>query len=188
MQLGPGIIDINEDEAGLTPQTLWHDDEQCLLLKAGEYLRKLNDVHDEVVALALLFNDKEDIVNAKAQAESYKKMSEKYQEWRGNQSDLQEFDALVAKYRELRPIAWHWSSKKEKLDELNALEEEIKTVYQDTLPLSTARFSSYEEFPKDLYKVALRPVEYRRKQWWIENLPKSDMIKIALRLKKDGYR
>jgi len=194
----PGFVQINEDEAGLSARTLSQDKEQCLLSAAGEYQKRFSRVKDEIIALALLNHSEEEIKKAKSEAVTCKSSITQYQKWRkgeyqgsmyseSTRSDtLKQFDALVEKYH----ILIENTAILDNLDEKQALETEIRTLWKSTLPESDPR--GYTERPNlDVYKVALRPKQLKRKQWWVENLrnlANRDCIKIALRLKKDGYK
>ena len=187
----PGFVQINEDEAGLSARTLSQDKEQCLLSVAGEYHKIFRRVQNETIALALLQYDEKEIKKAKSEAITCKKLIDQYQEWRDDQhsadrkptDNLKQFDALVEKYHALIENTAILNN----IDEKNALKTEIRTLWRSTLPQSDPR--GYTKTPsQDTYKVALRPEHYRRNIWWVENLPSPDCIKIALRLKKDGYR
>ncbi len=167
-----GFVRITEAEAGIKSRTLWDDPEQCLLSTAGKYKKILDNVKDEETALGVLFTDEDSVKSAKKQARVYMTIMFRYKQWRDDcdPEALKPYDELM-----------------EQIDnekDLNKREALVKKI--------TQRWDSFEEgisrgmISEQVYRAITARKYHKRGQWWPEQLMNSG-VKVALRLKRDGY-
>ena len=185
-----GRTPITPEEAGVKGLVLWQDPEQDLLSAAGKYNNIFREVQDEAVAVALMFTEKESVKKAKREASiAYARLRE-YDDWRSRRSaeDLEKYYALV-KQRNAVPFN-DWEKKGELEKQLKALFDDITTEKPSSSGDARGSFAvGNRSWHPDLFKVTLSPMHWKYKCWWVNNLSIGGAaVKIALRLKKDGYR
>jgi len=186
-----GRTPVTTEEAGLDLLVLWKDPEQDFLCAAGKYLKILREVPDEEVAIALMLTDKKHIKDAKNDAATaYVRLNE-YQEWRKirseeNPEDLVRYDALVEQYEATKD----WEKRSNLKDVIKVLFDEITTEKStDSGDVRGSGEAGKITWHPDLFKVTLQPKFEEYKCWWVNNLvANGSAVKIALRLKKDGYK
>lgn len=189
-----GRTPITPEEAGIKGSYLWKDPEQDILSGAGKFKRLLREVGDETIAIALMFeyqfyHVRKNIKDAKTEAADAYACLKEYQKWRSisNAKALEKYDALVKQRNALTTKDWEKKSKLE--DNLKVLFDEI-TVEK---PIRSADLrGNYQLTEKkwhpDLFKVTIQPEYWKYKCWWVNNLYMGcGAVKIALRLKRDGY-
>ena len=132
-----------------------------------------------------MFADRDTVKKAKRDAAgAYARLAE-YREWRSKRSaeDLRRYDTLVEQRLALPMRDWEKKSE---------LEKEIKALFDEITTEKPSR-SQWEADGKvwhpDLFKVTLYPSYWKYQSWWVNDLSNGGTaVKIALRLKRDGYR
>lgn len=169
----PGFITISEEEAGIKSRTLDNDPEQCLLSAAGKYKKILAEVQDEETALGVLFTNEESVKSAKKQARRYLAIMLRYEQWRKgcDPEKIKPYDELMEQINNEKDF-----EKREAL---------VKKMTQkwDSFELGISRGALVDE---QVYRVLTARKYHRIGQWWPEQLA-TGSVKVALRLKKDGY-
>ncbi|MBW3004236.1 hypothetical protein KY310_00175 [Candidatus Woesearchaeota archaeon] len=192
-----GRTPVTPEEAGIKGMVLWEDPEQDFLSGAGKFKRLLREVGDELTALILMYEEpfyqvRENIKNAKKEAEHAYACLKQYKEWRSMRSEeeLAQYDAIVVQHDAIPMKEWQKRDELEK--QLKALFDEITTERESAGSSGDFR-GNYQpmakEWDEDLFHVTMHPKYWKYKCWWVNNLNMgAGAVKIALRLKRDGFQ
>jgi len=173
----PGFVQVLDHEAGLEDVAL-QDPEQCLLSAAGKYKSILETVNgDEEVALGVFFLGEGTVKMAKLEANRYLGIARDFERWRDecDEEALSLYDDLLEQHKSAE-------TEQEREEAL----QKIK-LHWDSMTPSVPRGYIYDE---PVYRALTSRGTHKLHQWWPENLSvRSGVngVKIALRLKKDGY-